>query len=177
MRIHALFFADGADFATRPADALALVFGGVVGDLHNGPLRKADARTPWHARGTPIANTRQVSIVSCEELALVAQALSLERVDPAQLGANLVMADAPTLGATPPGTRFVFPSSATLFVTEANPPCRQPARKLAAVHARPDLEQAFVPAATGKRGLVALVEREGAIAKGDTVRVLPPIRG
>ncbi|WP_372424283.1 MOSC domain-containing protein [Salinarimonas chemoclinalis] len=177
MHLHTLLLAPGPDFRTRPVPEAALVFGGLSGDLHHGLVRKADARTPWHARGTPIANTRQVSLVSVEELAEVAEALGIQEVDPADLGANLVLSGAPALGATPPGTRLLFPSGATLFVTEANPPCRQPGRKLAAAHGRRELEFAFVKAAKGKRGLVALVEREGAIRAGDAVRPLAPTRG
>lgn len=177
MHVAALLLSEGPDFVTRPVPEVALVFGGVAGDLHAGATRGADSRTPWHVRGTTIANTRQVSLVSLEELAEVARTLELDALDPALLGANVVLADAPELGRTPPGTRLIFPSGATLFVTEANPPCRQPAGKLAAAHERPELAHRFVPAARGKRGLVALVEREGAIARGDAIRVLPPTKG
>jgi len=177
MHLAALLLADTSEFTTRPVPEAALVFGGIAGDLHHGATRKADARTPWHERGTPIANTRQVSLVSQEDLAEVAAALDIPALDPAHLGANCVLAGAPGLTAMPPGTRLVFPSGATLFVTEANPPCRQPGRKLAAAHARADLELAFVKAARGKRGLVALVEREGTIAVGDAIRTIAPVRG
>lgn len=177
MRLAALLLAPGPDFVTRPVAEAALVFGGIAGDLHRGLTRKADARTPWHKRGTAIANTRQVSLVSEAELAAVAAALDIPALDPAHLGANCVLADAPDLTATAPGTRLVFPSGATLFVTEANPPCRQPGRKLAAAHGRRDLELAFVKAARGKRGIVALVEREGVIALGDPIERLAPVRG
>ncbi|MGJ3261689.1 MAG: MOSC domain-containing protein [Salinarimonas sp.] len=177
MHLHTLLLAPGPDFLTRAVPEAALVFGGLAGDVHHGLVRKADARTPWHKRGTEIANTRQVSLVSREELALVAETLGIPEVDPAHLGANLVLTGVPELTATPPGTRLVFPSGATLFVTEANPPCRQPGRALAAAHGRADLELAFVKAAKGRRGLVALVEREGAIRTGDAVKALAPTRG
>ncbi|GGK26467.1 MOSC domain-containing protein [Salinarimonas ramus] len=177
MHLARLLLAPGPDFLTHPVEEARLVFGGIEGDLHAGATRKADARTPWHARGTTIANTRQVSLVSLDELALVAAALEVEAVYPAHLGANLVLADAPDLTATAPGTRMIFPSGATLFVTEANPPCRQPGRKIAAAEGRRELEFAFVKAAKGRRGLVALVEREGAIRAGDAIKVLAPTRG
>jgi MOSC domain-containing protein YiiM len=177
MRLAALLLAPGPDFVTRPVHEAALVFGGLAGDVHHGLTREADARTPWHRRGTPIANTRQVSLVSQEELAAVAAALDIAALDPALVGANCVLADAPDLTATPPGTRLIFPSGATLFVAEANPPCRQPGRKLAAAHGRADLELAFVKAARGRRGIVALVEREGPVAAGDAIKLLAPVRG
>ena len=177
MRLARLLVAEGPEFATRDIAETTLVFGGIAGDLHAGAARAADSRTPWHPRGTPIANTRQVSLVSEIELAEVAATLEIAAVDPTLRGANLVLADAPDLTATPPGTRLLFPSGATLFVTEATPPCRQPARKLADAHGIESLAERFVPAARGKRGLVALVEREGHIAAGDAIRVLAPTRG
>lgn len=178
MRLETVLLASGRDFATRAVAEATLAVGvGLVGDLHAGATREADARTPWHPRGTEIANTRQVSLVSAEELAAIADSLDLPDCDPELLGANLVLAGAPGLTATAPGTRLMFPSGATLFVTEPNPPCRQPARKLAAAHGRPELAHAFVPAARGRRGLVALVERGGRVAPGEALRVIAPARG
>lgn len=165
---------DARDFQSNTVEQLALVFGGVAGDLHSGPTRKADARTPWHKRGTPIANTRQVSLVSREECALIARALDLEAVDPGLLGANLVVEGIPGLTQLAPATRLQFPSGTTIFVTEANPPCRQPGRKLAAQHGRPELELAFPKKAKGLRGLVGLVEREGELRVGDAIRIIVP---
>jgi hypothetical protein len=56
----------------------------------------------------------------------------------------------------------------------ANPPCRQPGRKLADAHGRKDLEMAFVKQAAGLRGLVGLVEREGEVRAGDAIRIIAP---
>jgi MOSC domain-containing protein YiiM len=165
---------NGKDFGSRPVDRFQLVFGGLEGDLHAGATRGADARTPWHKRGTPIANTRQVSIVSVEESALIARALDLAALDPGLLGANLVVEGIPGLTQLAPATRLQFPSGATIFVTESNPPCRQPGRKLADAHGRKDLEMAFVKQAAGLRGLVGLVEREGEVRAGDAIRIIAP---
>jgi hypothetical protein len=90
-RIAKLLIADGGDFVSRSIASLALTFAGVPGHRHEGRTRPSDARTPWHPRGTPIANTRQVSIVSVEECALLAEALGLTNLDPALLGANVVL--------------------------------------------------------------------------------------
>ena len=167
-----LLVADGHDFVSRSVPHLDLTFSGITGDRHADPIRRADARTPWHSRGTPIANTRQVSIVAVEECALIAQALGIAYLDPALLGANLVIGGLEGLSQLPPATRLKFPSGATIFVTEPNAPCRQPGRKIAAAHGDPDLELAFPKAALGLRGLVGLVEREGTVATGDAVKVI-----
>jgi MOSC domain-containing protein YiiM len=168
-----LLIADGEGFVSRTVGSLQLTFQGLAGDRHAGSTRSSDARTPWHPRRTPIANTRQVSIVSTEECALVAEALGLKALDPALLGANLVLAGLEGLTQVPPATRLQFPSGATIFVTEPNAPCRQPGRMIAAAHNDPALEFTFVKKAVGLRGIVGLVEREGLVATGDAVTLIP----
>src|SRR4051794_10678754 len=170
--VRALLIADGRDFVSRAVPRLELTFEGLAGDRHAGPTRPADARTPWHPRGTPIANTRQVSIVSVEECARIAGLLGLSDLDPSLLGANLVLEGLDELTQRPAGTRLQFPSAATVFITEPNAPCRQPGRKIAAAFGDPALEFAFPKLAVGLRGVVGLVEREGAVAVGDAVRVV-----
>lgn len=163
-----------AGFVTEPVASARLVFGGLEGDRHFGAVRAACSRTPWHARGTPILNTRQISIVSVEECREIAQRLGVDRVEPRWIGANLVLEGDAELTGLPPATRLIFPSGATLFVTEENRPCRHPGKVLAETFGEPRLELGFVRAAQGRRGLVAMVEREGEIAPGDAVRVLRP---
>ena len=169
-----LLIAAGGDFVSRPVPKLDLTFGGIPGHRHAGETRPSDSRTPWHPRGTRIANTRQVSVVSVEECALIAQALDLPYLDPALLGANMVIGGLEELTRLPPSTRLQLPSGATLFVTEPNAPCRQPGRKIAEAHGRPELEFLFPKHATGLRGVVALVEREGPATVGDAVKVIRP---
>lgn len=173
-RINSLLIADGGDFVSRPVPSLDLTFEGLAGDRHRGATRASDARTPWHPRGVRIANTRHLSIVSVEECAEIASALGLPELDPALLGANLVTDGVEGLTQHPPGTRLQFPSGATVFITEPNAPCRHPGRRIAAAFGDPSLELAFPKLAVGLRGVVGLVEREGAIAVGDSVKVIKP---
>jgi hypothetical protein len=172
--VTSLLLADGGSFVSRQVASLDFTFAGIPGNRHAGTTRPADARTPWHKRGTPILNTRHASIVSVEECALAAAALGIDYLDPALLGANVVVGGIEGLTQLPPATRLQFPSGATLFVTEPNAPCRQPGRMLARAHGMPELELAFAKKAQGLRGLVALVEREGVIAMGDAVKVIRP---
>jgi MOSC domain-containing protein YiiM len=170
--VRALLIADGRNFVSRAVPRLELTFEGLAGDRHAGPTRPADARTPWHPRGTPIANTRHMSIVSVEECARIAELLGLADLDPSLLGANLVVAGLDELTQRPSGTRLQFPSGATIFITEPNAPCRQPGRKIAAAFRDPALEFAFPKLAVGLRGVVGLVEREGVVAVGDAIKVV-----
>jgi hypothetical protein len=161
---------------TRDMPEVRVSFEGFVGDRHGGLTRLADARTPWFPKGTLVRNTRQVSIVSTEELALIAEALELPQVMAAWLGANLELAGVPRLTQLPPGTRLFFPEDATLVVEGKNEPCRKAGRALEARHPeREGLASRFVKAARHRRGLVGWVERPGVIHPGDRVKVvLPP---
>lgn len=105
-----LMIADAGDFMGRRVTSLMLSLGGLQGDRHEGQTRKSCARTPWHSRGTRIANTRQISLVSIEECREIAEALALEAIDPALLGPNLVLAGIAALSLIPPATRLQFPS-------------------------------------------------------------------
>ena len=168
-----ILIADGEDFVSRRIDQAELVFGGFASDLHAGLTRPSCSRTPWHPRETVIANTRQLSLVSVEECAEVAAALGLPELDPRLLGANMVVEGIAEFSALQPATRLQFPSGATVFITEENGPCIQPGHKLAKAFKRKSLIFDFVRAATHKRGLLGIVEREGAIAAGDLFKVIP----
>ncbi|MDY7231927.1 MOSC domain-containing protein [Hyalangium sp. s54d21] len=161
---------------TRDMPEVKVSFEGFVGDRHAGLTRKADVRTPRFPRGALVRNTRQVSIVSTEELALIAEALGVPQVLAAWLGANLELAGVPRLTQLPPGTRLVFPEDATLVVEGENEPCRKVGRTVESHHPeQPGLANRFVKAAHERRGLVSWVERPGVIRPGDRVKVeLPP---
>ena len=120
-----------------------------------------------------IANVRQLTILSQEELSEVATAMGVSALPASWLGANMVLAGVPDLTQLPPSTRLQFPSGACLVVDMENFPCRQIAEVIAKTH--PEAADKFVAAANHKRGVTAWVEREGDIAVGDAVTVwFPP---
>ena len=162
-------------FETEAVEALTLTFDGIPGERHAGPLRGADARTPWFPRGTPIRNSRQVSLVSPDDLAAIAAALGIPAVEPGWLGANLVITGLPDFSFLPRGTRLFFPGEAVLAVEGMNAPCRFAGAAVAKRHPdRHGLDLAFPKAARRLRGIVAWVERPGRIATGDTISVQVP---
>src|SRR6476620_10703789 len=95
---------------------------GFEGDKHAGITRLSDARTPHFKRGTVIRNSRQVSLVSVEELAEIAANMGLPLIEPEWLGANLLLSGIPNLTLLPPGTRLFFPKEAVLVVEGENEP-------------------------------------------------------
>jgi MOSC domain-containing protein YiiM len=153
-----------------------LLFTGMEGDCHGGITRKSDSRMlKQYKRGTEVRNARQLSILSSEELAEVAERMGIPAVKPEWVGANVVVRGIPDLTLLPPSTRLQFPSGAMIVVDAENHPCRYPADIIAKHH--PEATRGFVSAAMHKRGVVSWVESEGAIRTGDSITVwIPPQR-
>ena len=158
------------------ADELVLTLDGIVGDCHSGRSRQSDSRTlKQYPRGTEILNSRQVSIVSVEEMAQVAERLGVPEIKPEWVGANMLVSGIPDFTLLPPSTRMMFSSGATLIIDIENAPCKYPAEVIERVHPGHGLN--FPKAARHKRGVVARVERAGLIRQGDTISLyLPPQR-
>ena len=159
-----------------PRDRLTLTFDGIEGDCHGGRTRASDSRmVTQYRRGTEVANTRQLSILSQEELADIAANMGLDALSPEWVGANLVTRGIPDLSLLPPSTRLMFSSGATLIVDMENAPCRFVAEVIE--RHRPGKGSGFIAAARHKRGVVAWVEKPGEIALGDEIVLhVPPQR-
>jgi len=163
---------DAVSLVTTKETTIEITLEGVAGDKHAGITRLSDSRTPWFTRGTVIRNSRQVSLVSVEDLDRMATVMELPVIEPEWLGANLVLRDIPDFSHLPPGSRLFFPDQTVLVVTEQNFPCVYPGKIIQAQY--PDasrIAQTFPKAALHLRGLVACVEYPGTISEGDTVRV------
>ena len=169
---YTLIGSDHHSLATVNQPSILLSFEGIVGDVHAGFTHGADSRTPWYPRGTLIRNDRQISIVSAEELALIAKELHVPEVKPEWLGANLLISGIPNLSLLSWDTRLVFSSGAVLSHLRENNPCSGPGKLIAAAYNQPDLVSQFPKAAMHLRGLVATVELPGIIAQGDEVQVV-----
>jgi MOSC domain-containing protein YiiM len=162
------------------AEELHVTLEGLVGDRHFGYSMHANAgRMPYYPHGAEIRNTRQLTIVSLEELAQVAAEIGLERLQPQWFGANLALVDVPDLTRLPIGTRIFFPDEAVLVSQGKNNPCSQIAERVKHYYpGREDLGSALIRAALYRRGIVAWVERAGTIRAADHVRLeLPEIIG
>lgn len=162
-----------AALASAPVKGLELGFDGPVGEAHGGLTRPACSRVAaLYPRDTPIRNTRQLTVVSAEDLAVIAAAMGLDAIDPAWLGATVVVEGMPDLSHLPPSARLQGPDGVTLVVDMENRPCQLPAKVIEA--ARPGKGRAFKPAAVGRRGITAWVEREGRLQIGDKLRLFVP---
>jgi hypothetical protein len=157
----------------EPLTEMPLTFAGLQGEVHAGLTRPSCSRVlGQYPKGTPIANTRQLSLVSAEEMGEVARALSLSKFDYAWVGASVVVEGIPDFTHLPPSTRIQAENGTTLVVDLENGPCLQPAKTIE--RERPGHGKAFKAAAQGRRGLVAWVEREGTLRVGDRLRLHLP---
>jgi len=163
---------DAHTFVTTPQTQVTVVFTGLEGDKHAGFTAPADSRTPWYPRGTEMRNSRQVSLVSVEELAEVAAALGVPEIRAEWLGANLLVGGIPGFTLLPPNTRLLFENGAALIITAENMPCNGPARVIAQQTGRAETEALFPKLAIHKRGLVACVDRPGIICIGEKIRIV-----
>ena len=148
-------------------------YAGLEGDFHAGLTRASCVRVKrQHPQGTEIRNTRQLSILSAEELAEIAAAIDLDEIDPFLLGASLVLKGIPDLTHLPPASRLQAENGTTIVVDVENGPCNLPAREIE--KDLPGHGAGFKAAARGKRGVTAWVEREGQLTLGDTLRLHIP---
>lgn len=159
---------------SMPRDTLILSLDGPEGEIrHRGRTRASCSRvTSQHPKGTTIANVRQLSVVSQEELNAIAAGCKLAAIDPVWLGATMVLEGIPDFSHVPPSSRLQGPDGATIIIDMENRPCQLPAREI-------DIDQpghgkAFRTAAKGKRGVTAWVERPGVLALGQTMRLHVP---
>lgn len=162
-----------AGLASTRVEVLKLGWAGALGEAHGGRNRSACSRVrALHPKGTEIANTRQLSLVSAEELAAIAAGMEVAQLDPAWLGASLVVAGIADFSHLPPSSRLQGPDGATLVVDIENRPCTETGREVG-THL-PGRGPAFKPAAMGRRGVTAWVERPGRLALGDELRLFVP---
>lgn len=162
-----------AALASVATESLTLGFAGPEGEAHGGLTRPSCSRVlSLHPRGSEIRNVRQLSVVSAEELAVIAAEMEVEALDPAWLGASVVVEGLPDFSNLPPSSRLQGPDGVTLVIDMQNRPCLLPAKVIEA--ALPGKGRAFKPAARGRRGVTAWIEREGRLSLGDRLSLFVP---
>ncbi len=157
---------DRPNIRSQAVEVARATYAGFTDDYHGGLTRMSCVRVAaQHPEGTEIRNTRQLSILSVEEMAEVAAEIGLDALDPSLLGASIVIEGIPDLTFVPSGSRLQAPDGTTIVIDVENGPCNFPAREIeneAAGHGK-----AFKAAARGKRGVTAWIEREGTLSLGD----------
>lgn len=155
------------------SQTLDVSWDGVPAGAHSGRTRASDSRVlQQHAKGTEIANVRQLTLVSAEDLDDIAQALKLDACAPEWLGANIVVRGLPDFSHIPPSSRLQADHGTTLIVDMQNFPCHQVGKTIE--RDRPGYGIKFKDVAKGRRGVTAWVERPGPLAVGDQLRLHVP---
>lgn len=186
-RVEAVLVAHRFGVATSfPTRKIQLLRGhGVRGDAHAG-VRLADVRERellsfGLPKGIEIANMRELSAVSAEELGEIAAGMAIPSIAPGCLGENIVVSGIPRLTRLPTGTMLFFQKNdqakrtAVLAVWGENSPCTIPGEAIQACYPGiPDLAAKFPKAAKGRRGVVGFVYCSGTVHEGDTVVVKVP---
>ena len=164
------------DLSSSRVASVAASYAGLAGESHSGLIRSSCVRVRHqYPQGTEIRNTRQISIVSIEELAEIATTMGIDELKPEWLGANLLVSGIPNFSQIPPSTRMIFSGGASLVVDLENSPCKYPGEIIERHH--PGFGNLFAKAAVGRRGVTAWVEREGHISSGDPISLyIPPQR-
>lgn len=165
------------DIRSEALQSVELGFEGIEGEVHSGRNRASCVRvTTQYPEGTEIANVRQLSVLSAEELQEVADEIGLDALDPEWLGATLVIEGIPDFSHVPPSSRLQTEAGTCIVIDMQNRPCVYPAKEIE--KDKPGHGKAFLPAAKGKRGVTAWVERPGPLAVGDRLRLhIPDQRG
>ena len=163
-----------AALETQALHEMALSFAGFASESRAGLTRPSDSRVlAQYKRGTPIRNTRQLSILSAEDLEAIAADMGIAALDPALLGASMVIRGIPDFSHVPPSARLQDEvTGTTLTIDMENRPCTLPAKPIDARY--PGMGARFKRAAQNRRGVTAWVEREGVIALGATLRLHIP---
>lgn len=162
-----------AALASTPRQTLAVTFAGPEAESHGGLTRPSCSRvSSQYPKGTEIRNTRQLSVLGQEDLDAIAREMGLAVLDPALVGATMVIAGIPDFSHIPPSARLQGEGGATIVVDMENRPCTLPARPIETAH--PGHGKLFKPSAVGRRGITAWVEREGSFRLGESVRLHIP---
>lgn len=168
---------DAARPLSEPVEQFTLGFDGISGDARSGRVRESCERvTDQHQPGTEIANVRQISILSDEELAETAFALRIPRVAPEWVGASIVLRGLPDLTHLPPSSRLTGPDGVTLVVDMADRPTASAGEVIETF--QPGVGARYRPAALNRRGVTAWVERPGVLELGQSLQLhIPDQRG
>lgn len=163
----------GVTLRANPLQEVMATYAGVEGEAHAGLTRPSCSRVvAQYPKGTDIRNVRQFSVLSAEDLAAVARDMGVDRVDPAWLGASLVLDGIADFTHVPPSSRLQTQSGTTLVVDMENRPCHLPAQVID--EDAPGFGKAFKSASQGRRGVTAWVECEGVLRLGDVMRLHIP---
>lgn len=175
--VKGIFIKPEGEKFSRPVDSVAFTYEGMTGDKYYGSVLLGRTHHPELSSGKVLLrNTRQVSIMSEDELEELATELGIAEVRAEWMSANLLISGIPKLSKLPVGTRFYFSGGLTLVNECQNFPCKTTARIVQEQYPNQSgIEAVFIKTAFDRRGLVTWVEYPGILRVGASCEIrLPP---
>lgn len=161
------------DLTSQALERMAVNYSGYDPEYHSGLTRPSCSRVvQQYPRDTKIRNCRQLSIVSQEELDLIAQDMALQMLEPRLIGASVVIEGIPDWSHVPPSSRLIGEGGPGLIIDMENRPCHLPVPFIEAEN--PGRGKGFKAAAKGRRGVTASVEQVGTLKLGMKMRLHIP---
>jgi MOSC domain-containing protein YiiM len=161
--------------SSQRVDQIDASYAGFAGEAHSGLTRPSCVRVKQqYEQGTEIRNTRQITILSTEEISQIAENMGIDKLRPEWIGANLVLSGIPSLTLLPPSTRLIFESGVSIVVDMENGPCSDSGASID--KHQPGYGDRFSRAAADLRGVTSWVERQGSLAVGMECRLHIPIQ-
>ena len=106
-------------------DEVRVSYAGFEGEAHGGLTRSSCSRVKLqYDEGTEIRNTRQITILSVEDLQVVASNMNISHIKPEWIGCNLLVSGIPCLSLLPPSTRIILDGGVSIVVDMENGPCK-----------------------------------------------------
>ncbi|WP_171121840.1 MULTISPECIES: MOSC domain-containing protein [unclassified Ruegeria] len=163
----------GQSIRASAVPEMSLGFAGAAGERHEGVNRSSCVRMKnLYPQGTEIRNVRQLSVLSEDEMQATAAEMGLDALYPSYLGVSILLRGIPDFTHVPPSSRLQGPDGVTITVDMENRPCVIPGREVESD--LPGHGAAFKPAAKGRRGVTAWVERPGVLKLGDRMKLFVP---
>lgn len=175
-KVEGIFISHKDDPFSIPTNSVSFSFEGIKGDKHTSLTTLSRTKHPEFNQKIEVKNTRQISIMSVEELSSISEEIGIPEIKAEWLSTNILVSGIPYLSKLPPGTRFYFSGGLILYNEGQNFPCKTAGNII--LQKYPDHEgihQSFIKAALDKRGLIAWVEHPENLSVGSTMMVdLPP---
>ncbi len=175
-KVEGLYITTPQDRYSIPKQETEFFYEGIKGDKHWGLTAMTPTKHPKFTGKIELKNTRQITILSVEELRLVADELKIPEVKPEWLSPNILVSGIPYLTQLPPGTRFYFQDGTILYNEGQNFPCHIIAKIMMEQYPeKENIDKRFLKATADRRGLFSWVEYPGKLSTGDSFEIdLPP---
>lgn len=176
-KIEGIYYTTDQENYSIPVNEIGFSFEGMHGDKHSGLTSLARTKHPEYKEKIELKNTRQISIMSVEELSLIAKELGVPEIKAEWLSTNLLVSGIPHLSKIPPGTRFYFGGGLILYNEGQNFPCKTAGNIMLEKYPHVvGIDKKFIKAALDKRGLIAWVEHPEKLKVGSLFKItLPPL--